>query len=682
MSLITAVHISKSFGPIDIFTDVNLSIPSRARAAIVGPNGIGKTTLLRILAGEEPATRGQIVRARGIRMGYLPQEASFVTLEHTLWQECLEGFSDLRQMEMDLARLEAEMTETSPVGDILERYGSMQSEFDRRGGYTYLSRIQQVLSGLGFNVSEYDYPLAHLSGGQRTRALLARLLLSEPDLLILDEPTNHLDIHAVEWLEGYLNQWDGAALIVSHDRYFLDRVVTVTFEMSKIGFETYRGNYTAYLNQRQDRWTRRREVFDRERDRLFKDMDYIKRNISGQNVTQAKGRLRRLSRILQAIEQVGMDAVLSKSWSVVSEDVQVAVSPLSPDEAERRLRSLSPPSNKPLELHLKFKPDYRSGEIVLRAHNLEIGYTGNALFSVEEVELRRLECAALIGPNGAGKTTFLKTILGQLKPLRGEVNLGASLQVGYFAQAHEDLNPEWTLVQEIDSVAPHMLVAEIREYLAKYLFTGDDVFKKVSVLSGGERGRLALAKLALSNANLLLLDEPSNHLDIPAQEVLQEVLANFPGTILLVSHDRYLIDMLATQIWEIDDLEASLSIFKGTYSEQRIFLEDQRLLEAAAIVPEEDRASANEPADLLTSQSFSKRSGLSRNEERRRRARLEEVEKYIAELETQLADLSHRLENPFVDPVSVKQMGSDYVRLQKELDDFFVEWESLHEIDS
>lgn len=682
MSLITATHVSKSFGPVDIFSDVNLSIPTRARAAIVGPNGIGKTTLLRILAGSEQATSGQIVRARGIRLGYLPQEATFTTLVHTLWQECLDAFSDLRQMEADLSRMEAEMTEMGSVDGILERYGALQAEFDRRGGYTYITRIQQVLTGLGFSVLEFEYPLAHLSGGQRTRALLARLLLSEPDLLILDEPTNHLDIHAVEWLEGYLNQWDGAALIVSHDRYFLDRVATVIFEMSPMGFETYRGNYTTYLNQRQERWTRRKDVFDRERERLFKDMDYIKRNISGQNVAQAKGRLRRLSRILQAVEQVGMDAVLSKSWSEVSEDVHVAVSPFSPEEAERRLRSLTSPSNKPLELHLKFKPDYRSGEIVLRAHDLEVGYTGNSLFSVEELELRRLECAALIGPNGAGKTTFLKTILGQLTPLHGEVNLGASLQVGYFAQAHEDLNPERTLVQEIDAVAPQMLVAEIREYLAKYLFTGDDVFKKVSVLSGGERGRLALAKLALSNANLLLLDEPSNHLDIPAQEVLQEVLANFPGTILLVSHDRYLIDALATQIWEIDDQEASLSIFKGTYSEQRRYLEAQRLADTAALVLEDDSNPARSTAASPAPQVSPKRNGLSRNEERRRRARLEEVESHIATLEIHLEDLSQRLADPSIDPNKVQQMGTDYVRIQQELESYFLEWGKLHELDS
>jgi ATP-binding cassette subfamily F protein 3 len=453
-------------------------------------------------------------------------------------------------------------------------------------------------------------------------------------------------------------------------------VATVILEMSRLGLEMYRGNYSAYLQQRQERWARRQEVFAAEKERLLKEADYIKRNITGQNVTQARGRLRRLSRILQAIEQVGLETVLSKSWSKVSLDVQVAVSPLSPEDAERRVRLLSPPSNRPLELHLKLKPDSRSGEIVLRARRLAVGYPGNPLFSLEELELRRLECAALIGPNGAGKTTFLKTILGQLLPLQGEIDLGASLQVGYFAQAHEGLNPDHTLVQEIDAVAPHMLLAEIRDYLAKYLFTGDDVFKKVSVLSGGERGRLALAKLALANANLLLLDEPSNHLDIPAQEVLQDVLANFTGTIILVSHDRYLIDALATQIWEIDDLESSLSIFKGTYSEYRQYQEDQKQAALTAAQAESASSGARFPASDLAPETADR---LSRNEQRRRQHRLQEVEAKIAQLEAHLGDLSRRLENPPPDPGLVEKMGKTYVNLQQELDALFLVWEELQD---
>jgi ATP-binding cassette subfamily F protein 3 len=351
--------------------------------------------------------------------------------------------------------------------------------------------------------------------------------------LILDEPTNHLDIAAVEWLEGYLKQWKGAALIVSHDRYFLDQVVDTIWEMTRSGFEVYRGNYSAYIEQRQERWERRREVYEEEKEKLEKDLDYIKKNISGQNVTQARGRLRRLSRHIQAIEQVGFEAAIGKKWSMLSVNVDTSTSMMSPDEAQRRVAALREPSNRPPQLHLHLHSGQRSGEIVLRTHDLQIGYPGKVLFLAGNIELRRLQCTALIGPNGAGKTTFLKTILEKIPPMAGEVELGASLKVGYFAQAHEDLHPERTLVQEIDAVAPEMLVADIRDYLARFLFTGEDAFKPVAVLSGGERGRLALAKLALDGANLLLLDEPT-HLDIPSQEI-GEVLDQFQGTILLVA---------------------------------------------------------------------------------------------------------------------------------------------------
>jgi ATP-binding cassette subfamily F protein 3 len=666
MSLITVTNLSKSFGPSDIFKDVSFSIPYRARIAMVGPNGIGKTTLLRILAGEETPSGGLVSRARGVRLGYLPQESVFESAG-TLWDECLEAFDALRQMEAELSRLEARMSDPDQAEAALERYGPLQAEFDHAGGYTYISRIQQVLGGLGFTPDEFHLPLNHLSGGQRTRALLARLLLSSPDLLILDEPTNHLDIQAVEWLENYLLQWEGAVLIVSHDRYFMDRVASLILELSQRGLESYRGNYTAYLTQRQMRWEERLKNYEAEKERLEKEVEYIKKNIAGQNVLQAKGRLRRLSRYLEAVDQLGLEAVMGKKWGELSEEVSTSVSMLNVDEAVRRVRSLPPPSGRPTVLHLKLKPEGRSGEIVLRAHDLQVGYPGKPLFDVGSLELMRLECAALIGPNGAGKTTFLKTILEQIEPLAGQVQLGASLKIGYFAQAHEGLQPERTLVQEIDSVAPEMLVADIRDYLARFQFSGDDVFKKVAVLSGGERGRLALAKLALSNANLLLLDEPTNHLDIPSQEILQDVLAEFSGTILLVSHDRYLIDALATQVWEIDEEHSRLRIFKGDYSEYHQTLEAEREAEKAALAAQREQAQPKaRPASRST------------NEERRRLARIREVEEQITALEEQLRSLSLQLENPPTDAGKVQKLANDYNRVQKEVEALMDEWEKLH----
>ncbi|OGO65329.1 MAG: hypothetical protein A2029_04305 [Chloroflexi bacterium RBG_19FT_COMBO_47_9] len=665
MSLVTAVNLSKSFGASDIFSGISLSVPHLARIAIIGPNGIGKTTLLRILAKEEEPSTGEINQAKNLSIGHLPQEAGFNS-PHTLWEECLLPFRNVREQEAELHRLETMMVDAEQVDKVLEKYGRLQAEFEYEGGYTYIHRIQQVLSGLGFTPEEYQARLSRLSGGERTRALLARLLLSEPDLLILDEPTNHLDIAAVEWLEGYLKQWKGAALIVSHDRYFLDQVVDTIWEMTRSGFEAYRGNYSAYIEQRQERWERRREVYEEEKEKLEKDLGYIKKNISGQNVTQARGRLRRLSRYIQAIEQVGLEAAIGKKWSVLSVNVDTSTSMMSPDEAQRRVAALREPSNRPPQLHLHLHSNLRSGEIVLRTHDLQIGYPGKMLFFAGNIELRRLQCTALIGPNGAGKTTFLKTILEKIPPVAGEVELGASLKVGYFAQAHEDLHLERTLVQEIDAVAPEMLVADIRDYLARFLFTGEDAFKPVAVLSGGERGRLALAKLALDGANLLLLDEPTNHLDIPSQEILQEVLDEYQGTILLVSHDRYLIDALATQIWEIDEVNGILSTFKGSYSQYH----QQRLAEQLV---------EKEAAGRKTSQSeVSKKPHVSA-QERQKQKRVKELESLIEQLEADLNTLAHKLENPPKDSAKVEKLGTEYVKIQKELEILMDEWGQYHE---
>jgi len=664
MSLITANNLSKSFGPMDLFSGVSFAIPKGSRLALVGPNGCGKTTLLRILVGVDEPSGGKISRAKAIRIGYLPQEAGF-EMEGTVWDACFAVFTDLIARQGELEKLETEMSIPETRDQALGRYGPLQHEFDRRGGYMFPTRIKQVLAGLGFSSDDFHMPLDHLSGGQRTRAFLARLLLSGPDLLLLDEPTNHLDISAVEWLEGYLGKWDGAVVIVSHDRYFLDRVANGILEMAFGVTEQYSGNYSAYLRTREERWEYRRETFEKEKEKLLKDVEYIKKNISGQNVSQAKGKLRRLSRIVQAIEQVGMEAVVNQKWIETSENVTIGTSPFGPEEAERRVRSLRAPVRTLPHLRLNLRPATRSGELVLRTSDLSIGYPGRLLFAAPDIVLRRGDCAALIGPNGAGKTTFLKTVLGQLESLEGEVNLGASLKIGYFAQAHEGLKPENTLIQEIDLVMPNWLPGQIREYLGKYLFSGDDAFKKVSVLSGGERGRLALAKLALQDTNLLLLDEPTNHLDIPSQEVLEAVLDDYGGTILLVTHDRYLIDALGTQIWEIEPDESQLTIFEGTYSqrrEERERLDGLRITEAAQVVTQRAKRRSADPAA---------------KEERRKIARLQELENKIAVLEVKMGELGRKLENPPKDTVLVRKFGTQYSVLQAEMDAWLAEWEQL-----
>lgn len=671
MTLITTTGLSKSYGPTDIFSGLNLTIPPRSRIALVGENGIGKTTLLNLLADIESPSEGKIQRANQLQIGYLPQKSTLDS-DKTLWDETLSALEGMIKMEQELKDLEKAMG--SPVGssaEILARYGSLQEKFENLGGYTYESRIQQVLGGLGFKPSEYRMPVNHLSGGERTRALLAKLLLAPNGLLIFDEPTNHLDIEAIQWLEGYLKNFDGAVLLVSHDRYFIDQVCNHIWEMSRAGFETYRGNYSAYLDQRQSRWERQQKLFEAEIARLMNELDFVKRNIEGQRVNMARGKLRRLSRRIQAIEQLGIQAIQGKSWSQISQDIQTTTSMMSPQEAHQRIAGLKNPTKKPQQVNMNLRTRKRGGDLVLRTSDLEIGYQDGekALFSVPDITLLRGECAALIGPNGAGKTTYLKTILEEIPPLAGKVKLGANLDVGYFAQAHQDLEENNTVLEEIERAGNFQSQKAARSYLGAYLFSGEEATKKVSVLSGGERGRLALAKLSLSNANLLLLDEPSNHLDIPSQETLQSVLSAYPGTILLVSHDRYLINALATQIWEIDVHEESLIVFEGNYQAYQ----GNPVVE---IEPEDPALDFElEPLENYKETKAAKNKALAAD--RKRAARLEEVEDRIGHLEALLQDLGSKLADPPDDPGQVASLGHDYKEAERELEDLMIEWEIL-----
>ena len=632
MSLITATNLAKAFGNEDIFQDISLGIPRRARTAIVGANGIGKTTLLRILVGLDEPSAGEIHRSKGLRIGYLPQEATLLN-DGTLWDQCLQAFSELIALSAELQQLEKEMIHPQTRDAALVWYGTRQTYFEHLGGYTYEATIRQTLTGLGFSESDYQRPVLQLSGGQRTRALLAQLLLEDPDLLLLDEPTNHLDIGAVEWLEAWLRDWDGAVVIVSHDRYFLDQVATTIWEMTPV-IEKYRGNYSAYVLQREERYARRLAEYEAQAEFIDKEEDYIRRNIAGQNTSQAKGRQRRLSRLLE--------------------------------EAK-----LTPPRNASRKMAMNLQTALRSGDLVLRTYDLQVGYhdEGHPLFFCPDLVLQRGECTAIIGPNGAGKTTFLKTILEKIPPYKGEVRLGASLKVAYFAQAHEELKPERTLMEEINTVLPSMLPAEVRNYLARYLFMGDDVFRKVNTLSGGERGRLALAKLALSDANLLLLDEPTNHLDLPTQEVLQSILADYRGTIILVSHDRYLIDALASQIWEVDPQAETLHLFEGSYTQYKA--------ERSAKATQNNSVKIEQVTSHPVTAKSNPKPVMSRNQERQIRSKMTVIEDQIKQLELELSRLALKLENPPDDPVKVQHLGKNYMETQSRIDKHLSEWDDL-----
>ena len=562
MIILQANQLAHSFGADDLFEDVSVLLHAKERVGLVGPNGVGKTTLLLILAGLLEPTGGSVKRADDLTLGYLRQEAvlTFAGQDNTVYEEMLSVFADLRGQETQLRDLEAKMEAGEMRDEVLEEYGLIQTLYEHGGGYDYLHDIKRVLQGLGFESEQWDIPLDHLSGGQKTRVLLGRLLLEKPDLLILDEPTNHLDTSAIEWLEKTLRTWEGSLIIVSHDRYFLDTVVNQVWAMGQLGVKSYKGNYSTYVQQRDVEWQHEETLFANETARLEGELEFIRKNIAGGKTDIAKGKLKRLTRDIVLIEEVGLLGMQGKSWLQIGERVRT----FTVNEAAQRIKELPSPTSRRPKLKIKLKPEQRGSRFVLRTKKLRIGYPDNTLFDCDDINLERLDCVALIGPNGSGKSTFLRTLMGEISPLRGKLRLGDGLLCGYFAQGHEQLDVEKRVLDEVLAHKP-MSNEEARNYLGQYLFRGDDVFKQVGDLSGGERGRLALALLALDEANFLLLDEPTNHLDIPSQEALQAVLEQFDGTIVLVSHDRYLVDRLATQIWELRDQQ--LHIFAGTYQE-------------------------------------------------------------------------------------------------------------------
>ncbi len=660
MSILSANDLSLSFGAFDLFQGITITIANDSKIGLIGPNGIGKTSLMMILAGLNQPTAGSIHIARGKRLGYLRQEASsaFANDTNAVYAEMLGVFAGLQDQQARLHKLEADMAGGCYTEEMLTTYGDLQAAFEHAGGYDYDLRIQQTLQGLGFGKQTWDMPLEHLSGGQKTRLLLARLLLEKPSLLMLDEPTNHLDGEAIEWLEHKLKDWDGAVLVASHDRYFLDNSVDTIWEMSQSGIEVYSGNYSNYLLQRDARWEYAQRVFEEEKERLQKEMDFVQRNwVRASTHARALGMLRKVTRELKVVDAYGILELRSgRNWHEL--DLR-ADKPLDVTEAIRKVNALTMPSRPP-HIRPRLVPLKDSINIILRARQAEIGYPGNRLFRIQQLELRRGECAALIGPNGSGKTTFLKTLLERVETLTGEVRLGASLEIGYFAQAHDELNIEHTVLDEL-LCNREMDPEGARSHLAQYLFRGEDVFKPISALSGGERGRLALAILALRGANFLLLDEPTNHLDLPAREVLQQVLQDFKGTILLVSHDRYLVDQLASQIWELRD--GRLDVFDGTYREFVLQRADGASQARKMLLPSKPLARDN-----------------SRNTRRLQQA-LEKLEQRIREQEQAVQHISQELHhtsgsNGFK---SINDLSWKYARAQAELERLTGEWEKLVE---
>ena len=629
MSLLTVSKLGKFYGPDEIFRDISAAIPAGARIALVGPNGAGKTTLLNLLAGIDAPTSGNVSIPGGTRLSFLPQRPELAG-EHSLWQEQLNAFADLRAMESRLAALELAMANADAADGAPEDYGRLQAEFERLGGYEFETRIKIVLSGLGFTPAEYDKPLPQLSGGDKTRAALGRRLLEKPDLLILDEPTNHLDIQAIAWLENYLASFPGAVLAVSHDRTFIDNFAATVWEIEFGRLQTYRGNYSAYRKQRDSQRETLRHDFYWQQQFIRKEEEFIRRHMGSRGTAQAKGRLKKLE-------------TMKKRGAIL-------------ESGPRRRKKMV----------LEMSDHLRSGDQVIVTRDLQVGYDSAApLLKTPDLLVLRGETVAIIGANGVGKSTLLRTLSGDLPALAGEARLGAKSKIGYFAQAQSSLNAANTVIDEIRAIKP-LPLSQARDWLGRFLFSGDDVFRPISSLSGGERGRVALAKLALEGASLLLLDEPTNHLDIDSQEVLSAALAGFGGTILLVSHDRYLVDALATQIWEI--MPGEMTVIDGDY--QEYLRQRKRATQPEAIAKE---AEASDRRGKNPAVYRDKKHGLNPFELAKYTTALEDE---IQQLETSLGEISLQLDDASLagDADAVRQLGRDYANTEAKLEAALEEW--------
>ena len=621
MSVLSANKLAKWYGAQHVLQDISFDIPPGAKIGLVGPNGSGKTTLLRLMVGLEDPSAGTLQRAKDARIGYLPQHADFSS-QDSLWEAMQQVFSDVLDQKRHLRRLEAAMAQPDASPDVMQRYGAAQESFERAGGYAYEYRIRQVLGGLGFDQASFDMPVAHLSGGQRTRALLARLLLEESDLLLLDEPTNHLDLAGIEWLEKYLKNWQGAMIIVAHDRAFLDALVDQVWEVAWRRCEVYRGNYSAFLAQKAERQARQQAVYERQQAEIERTEEFIRRNIAGQRTKEAQGRRTRLARM------------------------------------ERVAR---PETYQPLSLDLG--QAQHSADVVMGLRDLRVGYAPEPpLVAADDLTIRRGECVALLGPNGAGKTTLLRTILGEVAPLAGRVEFGTGVQMGYFAQEHAHLDPQKTVLETIVS-SGSLGEPQARTLLARYRFTGDDVFKRVADLSGGERARVALAVLTLQGANFLVLDEPTNHLDLPSQEVLQDALDAFEGSLLLVSHDRYLIRNLASAIWAIDD--GGVRAFPMGYDDYQAWLLQRDVRQRPV-----DTSAKDDYRQAKKAQRVAER------EKKRRAQRQADLEEEIHRLEHQQADLEQQLAEASAQQAveRVAALGHEYKEVQVQLEALLATW--------
>lgn len=551
MSLVRMENLTKYYGADLVLDNINWRISADDRVGLIGNNGSGKTTLFKIIVGEIKDFRGLCERAKRARIGYLKQEPDFISelkLRDAIRESAFEHIQEMEKQMEYLTQKMSEVEDDEEQAEILDQYARVQEKYEAHGGYDYEHRIDSVLAGMGFRVSDFNLPVRLLSGGQKGRAAIAKLLLEEPDLLLLDEPTNHLDLEATEWLEEFIKtEYHGAVVVVSHDRYFLDKVVTKIAELRNNKLREYNGNYTKYLFLRERELLVQQREYEQQQEEIEHNLDFYRRYHAGQRSKEAQGRLKLLER-MEIIEK---------------------------------------PQGDDKKIKLSFTTDVRGGDDVLQLRNVSKIYDNKTLFHDLTMDLYRKDRLGIIGPNGVGKTTLLRIIMGQEKPTTGTVRLGYNLRIGYYDQELSGLNKNNTVLDEIWQLVPKGDPGEIRSYLGRFLFSGDDVFKKIGDLSGGEQSRVALAKLLLQNANFLILDEPTNHLDINSKEVLEEALSDFPATMIIVSHDRYFLDKIVNKILFMERDKTHLWI--GNYTDYQEYLIEKRAQEIAKAAEERKR---------------------------------------------------------------------------------------------
>lgn len=643
--ILNCSHISKSFGSTAVLKDVSFHIEDHEKAAIVGMNGAGKSTLLKIIMNRLPADEGEVVLAKGTSVGYLAQHDALLS-GNTIYEEMWETKKDILELEQRIRALEQDMKqlEGDSLSQALETYNRLTTEFENQNGYACESEITGVLKGLGFSVDEFQKPVDTLSGGQKTRVALGKLLLSKPDLILLDEPTNHLDMNSISWLETYLQNYEGSVVIVAHDRYFLNKVVTKIIEIDQATAMVFLGNYNAYA-------AKRAQV----REAKLKAYENQQRDIKHQEEVIAK--LKSFNREKSIKRAESREKMLDKI-----------------DRLERPTETAS-------EMHLHLTPRITSGNDVLTVRGLAKSFDGTSLFSDLCFEIKRGEKVAIIGDNGTGKTTILKIINQVLQPDAGSFELGSKVHIGYYDQEHHVLHMEKTLFEELSDAYPNLTNTQIRNVLAAFLFTNDDVFKRISDLSGGERGRVSLAKLMLSEANFLILDEPTNHLDITSKEILEKALKEYTGTVLYVSHDRYFINETATRILELTG--NTLVNYIGNYD---YYLEKKEELTKIYAPEAKPTASVTKAMGSLagsgmptSSQQDWKQQKEAQARERKRQNDLKKTEERIAQLEGRDGEIDALLAQPDVysNVGKCMELNNEKVNITKELEELYEKWETL-----